>query len=61
MNGRFQIQGSKNLILPKEINANRFFCYSGTLIGWNLVKSLMLLYGTEWREYSYGLVENKAL
>jgi hypothetical protein len=25
MNGRFQMQGGKNWILPKEINANRFF------------------------------------
>ncbi len=31
MNGRFQMQGGKNWILPKEINANRI---SGTLIGW---------------------------
>jgi len=25
MNGRSQMQGGKNWILPKEINANRFF------------------------------------
>jgi len=25
MNGRFQMQGGKNWILPKEMNANRFF------------------------------------
>jgi hypothetical protein len=25
MNGRFQMQGGKNRILPKKINANRFF------------------------------------
>jgi hypothetical protein len=25
MSGRFQMQGGKNWILPKEINANRFF------------------------------------
>jgi hypothetical protein len=25
MNGRFQMQGGKNWILPKYINANRFF------------------------------------
>jgi hypothetical protein len=31
MNGRFQIQGGKNWILPKEMNANRFFW---SLIGW---------------------------
>jgi hypothetical protein len=26
MNGRFQMQGGKNWFLPKEMNANRFFC-----------------------------------
>jgi hypothetical protein len=25
MNGRFQMQGGKNWILPTEMNANRFF------------------------------------
>jgi hypothetical protein len=25
MNGKFQMQGGKNWILPKELNANRFF------------------------------------
>jgi hypothetical protein len=25
MNGRFQMQGGKNWIFPKEVNANRFF------------------------------------
>jgi hypothetical protein len=25
LNGRSQMQGGKNLILPKDINANRFF------------------------------------
>jgi hypothetical protein len=25
MNGRSQMQGGKNWVLPKEINANRFF------------------------------------
>ncbi len=28
MNGGFQMQGGKNWILPKEINANRFFWVS---------------------------------
>jgi hypothetical protein len=46
---RSQMQGGKNWILPKEINANRFF---ETLIGG---KSL---YGTEWRERGYGLGRN---
>jgi hypothetical protein len=31
MDGRFQMQGGKNLNLPKEINANDSF---GTLTGW---------------------------
>jgi hypothetical protein len=31
MNGRFQMQGGKSLILPKLINATGF---SETLIGW---------------------------
>jgi hypothetical protein len=26
MNGIYQLRGGKNWILPKEINANRFFC-----------------------------------
>ncbi len=42
------MQGGKNWILPKEINANRFF--SETLIGWKSGKTAMSLYGTEWRE-----------
>jgi hypothetical protein len=35
MKGRFQMQGSKNLILPREINANRFFCHSHWLEIWS--------------------------
>ncbi len=31
MNGRFQMQGGKNWILPKDINANRFFWDSNWL------------------------------
>ncbi len=52
MNARFQMQGGKNWILPKEMNANRFFWDSH----WpEMVKLLMFLYGTEWRERGYGL------
>jgi hypothetical protein len=40
MNGRFQMQGGKNRILPKEINANRFFWDSHWLEIW--VKPLIL-------------------
>ncbi len=52
MDGRSQMQGGKNRTLPKEINANRFFCDS---LAGNLENPLMSLYGTEWRERGYGL------
>jgi hypothetical protein len=35
MNGRFQMQGGKNWILPKYINANRFFWGSHWLEIWS--------------------------
>jgi hypothetical protein len=35
MNGRFQMQGGKSWILPKEINANRFFWDSHWLEIWS--------------------------
>ncbi len=35
MNGRFQMQGGKNWILPKMINANRFFLDSHWLEIWS--------------------------
>jgi hypothetical protein len=35
MNGRFQMQGGKNWILPKIINANRFFWDSHWLEIWS--------------------------
>jgi hypothetical protein len=35
MNGRFQMQGGKNWILPKEVNANRFFWDSHWLEIWS--------------------------
>ncbi len=35
MNGRFQMQGGKNWILPIEINANRFFWDSHWLEIWS--------------------------
>jgi hypothetical protein len=49
MNGRFQVQGCKNWIFPKEMNL------LGLLLAWNLVKPLISLYGTEWRKRGYGL------
>jgi hypothetical protein len=53
MNGRSRSQGGKNWILPKEMNANRFFRDSHWLDIWK--KPLMVLYGIEWRERGYGL------
>ncbi len=35
MNGRFQMQGGKNWILPKEMNENQFFCDSHWLEIWS--------------------------
>ncbi len=35
MNGRFQMQGGKNWILPKEIKSNRFFWDSHWLEIWS--------------------------
>jgi hypothetical protein len=35
INGRFQMQGGKNWFLPKEMNANRFFCNSHWLEIWS--------------------------
>ena len=35
MNGRFQMQGGKNWILPKEMTANRFFWDSHWLEIWS--------------------------
>jgi hypothetical protein len=35
MNGKFQMQGGKNWILPKEMNANRFFWDSHWLEIWS--------------------------
>jgi hypothetical protein len=53
MNGRFQMQGGKNWILPKKINAKPVLL--GLSLAGNLVKPLMSLYGTKWRERGYGL------
>jgi hypothetical protein len=35
MNGRFQMQGGKNWIVPKDINANRFLWVSHWLEIWS--------------------------
>jgi hypothetical protein len=50
MNGRSQMQGGKNGILPKEIPILLRLSLAG-----NLEKPLISLYGTELRERGYGL------
>jgi hypothetical protein len=52
MNVRSQMQGGKNRILPKEINANRFFRNSHWLEIW---KNRLCPIWTEWRESGYVL------
>ncbi len=52
MNRCSQMQGDKNWVLPKEINAPGS---SWTLIGWKSGKTTVFLYGTEWRERGFGL------
>jgi hypothetical protein len=55
MNGRFQMQGGKNWIFPKEMNANRFFWDSHWLEIWSNHFCPSMGYRTEWRERGYGL------
>jgi hypothetical protein len=56
MNVRSRMQGGKNRILPKVMNANRFFRDCHWLEIWkNWEKPLLSLYGTERRERGYGL------
>jgi hypothetical protein len=52
MNGGFQMQGGKNWILSKEMNAPVLL---GLSLAGNLVKPLLSLYGTKWRERGNGL------
>ncbi len=52
MKGRSQIQGTKNWILPKEINAKPVLFRKTT---GNLEKPLFFHYGTEWTKRGYGL------
>jgi hypothetical protein len=60
MNGRFQMEGGKNWILPKYINATRFLWDSHWLEIWsNHFCPSMGQYGTEWRERGYGLEKKK--
>ncbi len=53
MNGRSQMQGGENLILPKEKNANPVLL-SLSFAG-KTGKTTFVLYGTEWKERGYGL------
>ncbi len=53
MNGRFQMQGGKNWFLA-ERDVRKPVLLGLSLAG-NLVKPLLSLYGTEWRERGYGL------
>jgi hypothetical protein len=53
MNGRFQMQGGKNWILT-EIDQCKPVLLGLSLAG-NLVKPLLSLYETEWRDPGYGL------
>ncbi len=52
MNGRFQMQGGKNWFT--EIDQCKPDLLGLSLAG-NLVKPLLSLYGTKWRERGYGL------
>jgi hypothetical protein len=54
MNGKFQMQGDKNWILPKDINANRVFWDSHWLEIW--INHLC----TEWWERGYGLCKQRS-
>jgi hypothetical protein len=59
MNGKFQMQGCKNWIFPKEMNANRFFLLGLSLAG-NLVKPLLSLYGSVAMALGYWLWSRQA-
>jgi hypothetical protein len=45
------MQGGKNWIFPKAMNANPVLL--GLSLAGYLVKPLLTLYGTEWRELGY--------
>jgi hypothetical protein len=52
MNGRFQMQGGKNYFAEKGQCKPVLL---GLSLAGTLVKPLLSLYGTEWRERGYGL------
>ncbi len=53
MNGRFQIQGGKNWDFAEIYQCKPVLL--GLSLAGNLVKPLLSLYGTEWRERGYRL------
>ena len=53
MNGRFQMQGGKKLVFAERDERKPVLL--GLSLARNLVKPLLSLYGTEWRERGYGL------
>jgi hypothetical protein len=55
MNGRFQLQGGKKLVFAERDERKPVLL--GLSLAGNLVKPLLSLYGTEWRERGYGLWE----
>ena len=57
MNGRFKMQGGKKLDFA-EIDQCKPVLLGLSLAG-NLVKPLLSLYGTEWRERGYGLLKRE--
>jgi hypothetical protein len=50
------MQGGKNWIFPKDMNANKFFWDSHWLEIWSYHSFPSMGYGTEWRERGYGPV-----
>jgi hypothetical protein len=59
MNGRFQMQEGKNWILPKIDQCKPVLL--GLSLAGNLVKPLLSLYGTEWRERGSGLMGSASI
>ncbi len=51
------MQGGKNWVLPKDT----VLMQTGLSLAGNMVKQLMSLYGTEWRERGYGLSISRQL
>jgi hypothetical protein len=52
------MQGGKNWIFPKEMNANKPVLLGLSLAGNPVKRPLMSLPGTEWREHAMDSVDN---